>query len=99
GDLTDAIESYHKAIQVNPNVYRFYEGLARAWAKAGNVERARDAYQQAVKFKPDLLTRISDVNFGVNQSPSQSYQVQYLPLIFGDIESAKKVLGIEKADN
>lgn len=99
GDLTDAIESYHKAIKVNPNVYRFYEGLARAWAKTGNVEMARDAYQQAVNLKPDLPTQINDVNFGVNQSQIQSYQVQYLTLIFGEIESAKTVLGIEKADN
>ncbi|MEG4838606.1 CmcI family methyltransferase [Microcoleus sp. B9-D4] len=98
-DLTGAIESYDRAIKVNPNVYRFYEGLARALAKTGNVKRARDTYQQAVKLKPDLLIRISDINLWVNQSLSQSSQVQYLPLIFGDIESAKTVLGIEKADD
>lgn len=48
GDYALAIERYRLAIRLHGDEHRFYHGLARAYAQAGNQRRAHRALQQAL---------------------------------------------------
>jgi Flp pilus assembly protein TadD len=48
GDYAQAIQRYRLAIRLHGGEHRFYHGLARAYAQAGNRRRASQALQRAL---------------------------------------------------
>jgi tetratricopeptide (TPR) repeat protein len=62
GLFVDAIASYQKAIQLNPNYADAYQNLGVAWLKIGNVKAALPAFNKAISLheinNPDEAMRL-----------------------------------------
>jgi len=52
GKRTDAIESFEKAVELNPDSAQAQNDLAIALEQQGEFEKARAAYEKALKLKP-----------------------------------------------
>ena len=60
GRISEAIQAYQKAIQLNPKQsYRVYRSLGDALSQIGNLDAAIDAYELAIKLKPDVAITYS----------------------------------------
>ena len=61
----EAIHSFQDAVEADPNYWQAYEGLARAYDKVGNREKALEAARTSVDLHPDnpelqkLMNRLS----------------------------------------
>jgi Flp pilus assembly protein TadD len=53
GHLKEAIDHYHKAIQINPDRYDAYYSLGAALADEGRWDEAIENYRKAIQLKPD----------------------------------------------
>ena len=52
GQLAEAVESYRRAIELNPNYAPTYNNLGLALKDQGNLPEAEQAYRQAIALKP-----------------------------------------------
>lgn len=63
GQITWAIEDYHRAIGANPNHYRANMGLAQAYEERGEYQNALNYYQLAYDLDPDnTKTSLAKIN-------------------------------------
>jgi Flp pilus assembly protein TadD len=53
GDYTQAIKSYHKAIEFKPDDAGAYNNLGNTYAHQGDYAQAMESYYKAIEFKPD----------------------------------------------
>jgi len=52
GKWQDAIESYQKALSVNPSHYSAQMGLARIYKRRGDISQSIETYRKAVRIQP-----------------------------------------------
>ena len=55
GDYDRAIESFTKAIELNPNYAEAYNNRGNAYRDNGNFDRAIADYTKAIELKPDFV--------------------------------------------
>lgn len=83
GELKQAIASYQKAIQKNPNFAWYYQNLADALAQDGQMQGAIDNYEKAIQLNKD--------------APWCHYKLGKLLLLRGETEQA--IAHLQKAIN
>jgi tetratricopeptide (TPR) repeat protein len=55
GRIEEAMEHYHKAIQINPNNFEALNNLGATLAAQGRLEEAIENYHQAIQLNPDYF--------------------------------------------
>ena len=53
GNTAKEIESYKKAIELDPDDAGAYNNLGNAYRKQGNLTKAIESYEKAIELKPD----------------------------------------------
>ena len=64
-----AIESFKKAIELNPNNYIFYNNLAFGLLNSGNKEEALLAFRKSLAIKKDqikIIETLKDLNLNMD---------------------------------
>ena len=56
GEDSDKIESYKKAIRIDPDDVKAHNNLGLAYDKSGKYKEAIESYKQAIKIDPDYAT-------------------------------------------
>ena len=56
GRMEEAMEHYHKAIQINPNFSEALDNLGNALAAQGRFDEAIENYRQAIQINPNYAT-------------------------------------------
>lgn len=51
----EATYRWERAVEIDPTYAAAYNNLAIAYERAGEFDKARDAYEQAVELEPDNL--------------------------------------------
>lgn len=79
-DPAQAAQFYASAARINPRRAASHFGLARAWAGAGQLDRAADALRRAVQLEPLLLEQArSDPVFAKAFTPDELERLLALP--------------------
>src|SRR3989344_7272327 len=63
-NLNNAISEYKKAIELEPNNFRFHSNLGSAFIKKGDNKAALEEYKKALSLKPDdksLQKKVKDL--------------------------------------
>jgi Flp pilus assembly protein TadD len=69
GKFEEAIQAYHRAIQINPERASTYMNLGITLGQLGRTREAVAQYQQALKLDPDLPTALNNLAWALATSP------------------------------
>jgi Tfp pilus assembly protein PilF len=53
GKLNESIDAYRHAIEIDPKIVKYYQGLGDTLAKVGELDEAVNCYQNALEVSPD----------------------------------------------
>jgi Flp pilus assembly protein TadD len=86
GHIKEAIDHYHKAIQINPDRYDTYYSLGAALADEGRLDEAIENYRIAIRLNPDYAYAFNNLGNalaakGLWEEAARSYRraVQLMP--------------------
>ena len=85
GDLTSAIASFKRAIQLQPNNFVAYNNLGNIFQSKGETDKAIVAWQKAALIKPD--------NAFVHNNLGQIWQLEAKPELA--LEAYKKAIAVK----
>ncbi|NJL36926.1 MAG: tetratricopeptide repeat protein [Leptolyngbyaceae cyanobacterium SM1_4_3] len=59
GRYEEAIASYNRAIEINPDYANAWNHKARCYARWGNVELAIESLQKSIELRPEYFNNIA----------------------------------------
>lgn len=90
----EAIESFQKAISINPDMKEAYNYLAEVYRFLGEKEKAEQTFREALNLDPNYLDarinlavlqkNVSELEDIVNESPDNAMAVYYLSRLYND---------------
>lgn len=73
GQIQEAMDCYHQALQIDPSNAPAYYNLGNLMAKLGNIKMAIDNYSQALQITPDQPQILN--NLGLMQAQSKRFDL------------------------
>ena len=65
GRIEEAIEHYHKAIQINPNFFEAPDNLGIALADQGRFDEAIESYRRAIQIDPNFAVALNNLGIAL----------------------------------
>jgi tetratricopeptide (TPR) repeat protein len=77
GNLTKAIESYEKAIKINPDAAGAYNNLGLAYKDQGNLTKAIQYYKKAIELDPDAAKAYNNLGIVYANQGNHTKAIEY----------------------
>jgi len=71
GQFEDALESYKRALEINPHSFRAFKNRANVLYRVGRYDEAIDDFKKALEINPQLI----DAWYGMGKCHEQTRQI------------------------